>query len=533
MKKRTRRRRRRVRRFLRDVERGVKRVLPRQHRREFRARARAPARLRPTPRPPAPAPAPRRCRWGRPRPRAAELELGPLGLTLGLAAGPPAAAVGILAIIVPGILVFLRALAHRRPERRRRRREERVPDPSPGIPRGRREGPGTRRRARLHRAREPRGHLGGGQRARHLREVVGVERGHQRVPERRGERDRGRVLRVRGRVVGVVPTRRSFFWVVPRETYALGSGDPSSRLGTAFGFAPPHHRLRYIKVVCVPRELVGQIRRDGGERASLHLRAPGSREGLPPEQGDERPPRVRATGGGRRVGVRGGVRMRIRSRGGYRGGARTRITTRGGCSRRTPRRRRATYDAFALHLRGVRVGERLGEGLGGVLRERRRAGVLVLDRRADRREARGEAPLVAVLPRPPGRERHRRRADGEAPRKRPGVGNRRDPRDASEAFQRRGNDRLGVVVPRARVCAWVPSRTTNRKNRGAGGKAAAAAAAIPERVANRLEDVLDDAAARESRDAGVAAFMTPRGARLGERPEALARRPAEAPPRGQ
>ena len=244
MKKRTRRRRRRVRRFLRDVERGVKRVLPRQHRREVRARARAPARLRPTPRPPAPAPAPRRCRWGRPRPRAAELELGPLGLTLGLAAGPPAAAVGILAIIVPGILVFLRALAQRRPERRRRRREERVPDPSPGIARGRREGPGTRRRPRLHRAREPRGHVGGDQRARHLREVVGVERGHQRVPERRGERDRGRVLRVRGRVVGVVPTRRSFFWVPPRETYALGSGDPASRLGTAFGFAPPHQRLR-------------------------------------------------------------------------------------------------------------------------------------------------------------------------------------------------------------------------------------------------------------------------------------------------
>ena len=213
--------------------------------------------------------------------------------------------------------------------------------------------------------------------------------------------------------------------------------------------------------------------------------------------------------------------MRIRIRGEC-GGARTRTT-----------HRRAT-DAFALHLPDVRVGERLGEGLGGVWRERRRAGVLVLDRRADRREARGEAPLVAVLPRPPGRERHRRRADGEAPRKRPGVGNRRDPRDASEAFQRRTNDRLGVVVPRARVCAWVPSRTTNRKNHRPGGKAAAAAAAaIPERVANRLEDVLDDAAARESRDAGVAAFMTPRGARLGERPEALARRPAEAPPRGQ
>ena len=308
MKKRTWRRRRRVRRFLRDVERGVKRVLPRQHRREVRARARAPARLRLTPRPPAPAPVPRRCRGRRPRPRAAELELG---LGLGLAVGPvrsrsrsSSRGSSSSSARSPGAVPSAAAAAAGNASPIR-------PPGSAGTTRG----PGTRRRARLYRAREPRGHLGGGQRARHLREVVGVERGHQRVPERRGERDRGRVLRVRGRAV-VVPTRKSFFFP-PRET-ELGPVDPASRLGTAFIASAPG-RLRYV--VCVPRELVGQIRRDGGERASLHLRAPGSREGLPAEQGDERSPRVRATGGGRRVG-RGGVRIRIR--GAYRGGARTR-----------------------------------------------------------------------------------------------------------------------------------------------------------------------------------------------------------------
>ena len=215
----------------------------------------------------------------------------------------------------------------------------------------------------------------------------------------------------------------------------------------------------------------------------------------------------------------GGVRIRIH---GECGGARTRTT-----HRRARRTRSlstsATYASASVSARASAAsgGKAAAPGSSSSTAARIAARPAARHRSSPSSRARRVANATGAAP------------TGEAPRKRPGVGNRRDPRDASEAFQRRTNDRLGVVVPRARVCAWVPSRTTNRKNHRPGGKAGRRRRRDPGVRRGRLEDVLDDAAARaRSRDAGVAAFMTPRGARLGERPEALARRPAEAPPRG-